>query len=67
LRLIESFKEHGFLDREIAVLYPRNERTRIDDLCRVLDREGEVCWLSQEMDPGSGLKSLSRPGSGSRQ
>ena len=41
---------------------PRHERGRIDAPCQVPRQSGEVCWVSNESDPGGGLRSMTRPG-----
>ncbi len=61
-RLVGEFKEKGLAEREIAVLYPRKERDRIDTLCRRLRESNEVCWISNESDPNGGVRSIDRPG-----
>ena len=60
--VVRRFKLHGLAAEEIAVLYPRNERGRADALCRELRRAHEVCWVSNEADPGGCVRSLGRPG-----
>jgi hypothetical protein len=62
VRLVDELKEKGLVDREIAVLYPRKERDRIDTLCRRLRESNEVCWISNESDPNGGVRSIARPG-----
>jgi superfamily I DNA/RNA helicase len=44
------------------VLYPRNDRGRINALCQALRRTSEVSWISNESDPGGGVRSLAQPG-----
>jgi superfamily I DNA/RNA helicase len=61
-RLVAGFKASGLAERDIAVLYPRRERDRIDALCRALRQVAEVCWVSNEADPAGGVRSLGRPG-----
>ena len=61
-RLVDELKGKGLAEREIAVLYPRKERDRIDALCRRLRESGEVCWVSNEADPFGGVRSIARPG-----
>jgi superfamily I DNA/RNA helicase len=61
-RLVTDFKAQGLAERDIAVLYPRKEWGRIDNLCRVLRQSCEVCWVSNDADPNGGVKSLTRPG-----
>ena len=60
-RLVSEFKAK-LAERDIAVLYPRRERDRIDALCRALRQVAEVCWVSNEADPNGGVRSLGRPG-----
>ena len=60
--LVRLFKLNGIAAEDIGVLYPRNERGRADALCRELRRAHEVCWVSNEWDPGGGVRSLGRPG-----
>jgi len=60
--LVRRFKLNGIAAEDIGVLYPRNERGRADALCRELRRAHEVCWVSNEWDPGGGVRSLGRPG-----
>jgi hypothetical protein len=61
-RLIADFKARGLAESDIAVLYARRERDRIDHLCRVLRESCDVCWVSNEKDPNGGVGSLKRPG-----
>ena len=61
-RLVGEFRAKGLEGRDIAVLYPRREGNRVDALCRRLRESGEVCWVSNEADPGGGVRSLARPG-----
>jgi UvrD-like helicase C-terminal domain/AAA domain/Nuclease-related domain len=61
-RLVEDFKAMGLAQRDIAVLYPRKERDRIDALCRRLRQSNEVCWISNESDASGGIRSIARPG-----
>ena len=60
--LVGRFKAGGLAAEDIGVLYPRNERGRVDALCRELRRSHEVCWVSNEADANGGVRSLSRPG-----
>ena len=59
---MDEFKAEGLDEREIAVLYPRRERDRIDALCRRLRETGAVCWVSNEADPSGGVRSIAGPG-----
>ncbi len=61
-RLVEDFKARGLAEKDIAVLYPRKERDRIDALCRRLRQANEVCWISNESDASGGIRSIARPG-----
>jgi hypothetical protein len=61
-RLVEDFKAMGLAEKDIAVLYPRKERDRIDALCRRLRQGSRVCWISNESDPEGGVRSIARPG-----
>lgn len=61
-RQVQRFRDKGIAPKEIAVVYPRNERGRIDPLCQVLRRTGEVNWISNESDPHGGVRSLGQPG-----
>jgi superfamily I DNA/RNA helicase len=61
-RLVEEFKAKGLAEKDIAVLYPRKERDRIDALCRRLRQENRVCWISNESDPDGGVRAIARPG-----
>jgi hypothetical protein len=61
-RLVEDFKAKGLAEKDIAVLYPRRERDRIDTLCRRLRQASQVCWISNESDPNGGVRSITRPG-----
>src|SRR5262249_12871792 len=61
-RLVEEFKARGLAEKDIAVLYPRKERDRIDALCRRLRQENRVCWISNESDPDGGVRAIARPG-----
>jgi hypothetical protein len=60
-RLVEDFKAGGLAEKDIAVLYPRRERDRIDALCRRLRQSNRVCWISNESDPDGGVRSIARP------
>ena len=62
LKLVEEFRSKGLADREIAILYPRKEGRRIDDLCRMLRESVPVCWISNDKDPNGGAKSIGKPG-----
>ncbi|CAN5800191.1 NERD domain-containing protein/DEAD/DEAH box helicase [soil metagenome] len=62
VRLVAEFRSLGLADREIAVLYPRRERDRIEALCRRLREDFEVCWVSNESDPAGGVRSIARAG-----
>jgi hypothetical protein len=59
---VAGFKARGLAERDIAVLYPRRERDRIDALCRVLRETCAVSWVSNEADPDGGVRSLTGPG-----
>jgi hypothetical protein len=61
-RLIHDLKGKGLVERDIAVLYPRKERDRIDALCRRLRESSAVCWITNESDPNGGIRSIARPG-----
>ncbi|SIO61375.1 Superfamily I DNA and RNA helicases [Singulisphaera sp. GP187] len=61
-KLVQRYREKGIAAQDIAVLYPRNERGRIDALCQTLRRSGEVSWISNEADPGGGVRALAQPG-----
>ncbi len=61
-RLVDDFREKGLAEKEIAVLYPRRERDRIDALCRRLRQANQVCWISNDSDPNGGVRSIARPG-----
>jgi hypothetical protein len=61
-RLVEDFKARGLSEKNIAVLYPRRERERIDALCRRLRQASQVCWISNESDSNGGVRSIVRPG-----
>ena len=61
-RLVEEFKARGLAEKEIAVLYPRKERDRIDALCRRLRQSSQVCWISNESDANGGVRAIARPG-----
>jgi UvrD-like helicase C-terminal domain/AAA domain/Nuclease-related domain len=61
-RLVEEHKARGLAEKDIAVLYPRKERDRIDALCRRLRETSQVCWISNESDPNGGVRSIARPG-----
>jgi ATP-dependent exoDNAse (exonuclease V) beta subunit len=61
-RLVSEFIARGLVGRDIAVLYPRRDGSRVDSLCRRLREMGEVSWISNEADPVGGVRSLGRPG-----
>jgi hypothetical protein len=61
-RLVGGFRARGLDGRDIAVLYPRREGSRVNALCQRLRETGEVCWVSNEGDPVGGVRSLARPG-----
>jgi DNA helicase IV len=60
--MVARFRALGIPAEEIAVLYPRDDRRRIDALCRELRRENAVVWISNDADPNGGPQSLARPG-----
>jgi hypothetical protein len=66
--LVADFRTKGIPDREIAVLYPRNERMRAnapgraDHLRQVLAAEGDVCCLSAAEDVRALRTALAGPG-----
>ncbi len=62
VRLVAEFRSKGLADREIAILYPRKEGYRIDELCRLLREQVPVCWISNDKDPNGGARSISKPG-----
>ena len=65
---VARFRALGIADRDIAVLYPRNERNRpgdpgrADRLHEALQAAGEVCWLAAEQDLNRLRRSLAGPG-----
>jgi hypothetical protein len=61
-RLVERYKGIGIPERDIGVLYPRKESTRIDGLFAALRKSGEVCWITNEGDPTTRDEFMSRPG-----
>ena len=61
-RLVEHYKGMGIPERDIAVLYPRKEGKRIDGLFAALKQAGEVCWLTNELDPTARDAFMTRPG-----
>lgn len=61
-RLVQHFKDSGIAEREIAVLYPRKGRERIDALFATLKRGGDVCWITNDLDPTARDQFMSRPG-----
>jgi hypothetical protein len=61
-RLVERYTGQGVPERDIAVLYPRKQRDRIDGLFAALKQVGEVCWLTNELDPTARDAFLTRPG-----
>jgi hypothetical protein len=48
--LIARYREQGIPPEEIAVLYARQEGSRIPDLVAALEQVGDVCWIN---DPGA--------------
>jgi hypothetical protein len=61
-RLVERYKGLGIPERDIGVLYPRKEGARIDGLFALLKQVGEVCWLTNELDPTARDEFMTRPG-----
>lgn len=61
-RLVRHHKEQGIADRDIAVIYPRKERNRIDELFAALRRTGDVCWITNDLDPTARDQFMARPG-----
>ncbi len=65
---VGRFRALGIADRDIAVLYPRNERGRpgdpgrADRLHEALRAAGDVCWLATEQDATRLRRALAGPG-----
>lgn len=60
--LINDFKARGLAESEIAILYARNERGRIDSMCERLRQSHDVNWISNKHDPKGVTHSLTKPG-----
>jgi hypothetical protein len=60
--LIRRFKSEGIPDRDVAVLYPRKEGTRIESLVQALQRTEEVCWITDSSNPILRNRYLATPG-----
>ena len=61
-RLVERFKGEGVAERDIAVLYPRKGGQRAEKLFRALKAVGEVCWVTNDLDPTAREEFTTRPG-----
>jgi superfamily I DNA/RNA helicase len=59
VQFVRRFREQGLADRDIAVLYPRREWTRAENLVQALRKAGEVCWIT---DPDNPLMRDRHPG-----
>jgi ATP-dependent exoDNAse (exonuclease V) beta subunit len=44
--LVRRFKGEGIPDRDVAILYPRKEGTRVEGLVGALRQTEEVCWIT---------------------
>jgi superfamily I DNA/RNA helicase len=62
IKQVDELKAGGLEEREIAVLYPRRDGRRIEDLCRRLRESFEVSWISNPEDSGDASRSIFRPG-----
>jgi hypothetical protein len=62
VRLVDHFLATGLEEREVAILYPRRDGQRIDQLCRFVRGSHTVGWVSNESDPEGGVAALDRPG-----
>jgi superfamily I DNA/RNA helicase len=60
--LVRRFKSEGIPDRDVAVLYPRKEGTRIESLVQALQRTEEVCWITDSANPILRNRFLATPG-----
>lgn len=61
-RLVERLKGEGIAERDIAVLYPRKGGKRTENLFRALKAVGEVCWVTNDLDPTARDEFTTRPG-----
>jgi superfamily I DNA/RNA helicase len=59
VRMVGELKARGLAESEIAVLYPRRDGRRIDDLCRRLRESFKVTWISNENDVS---RAMTQPG-----
>ncbi len=62
IRIVRELKAQGLEEREIAVLYPRIDGRRIDDLYRRLRESFEVSWISNPKESGDVSRAIIRPG-----
>jgi len=55
---IADLLARGLEEKDIAILYPKRERDRIDALHRLLKRSFKVSWVSNETEVGGGVRSI---------
>src|SRR5262249_57810473 len=51
VEFVRNFRDQGLADRDVAVLYPRREWTRAENLVQALRKAGEVCWITDPDNP----------------
>lgn len=51
VQFFREFRTQGIPDRDVAVLYPRREWTRVENLVQALRQVGEVCWITDPDNP----------------
>jgi hypothetical protein len=62
VQLVEHYKAEAHPETDIAVLYPRNEGKRIDNLYNALRSVGQVCWVTNAADQKAKDEFVGRPG-----
>jgi len=61
-QLVLDFKNQGFPEEDIGVLYARKEGKRVEELYASLQASANVCWMTNEADPAARHQFMSRPG-----
>jgi UvrD-like helicase C-terminal domain/Nuclease-related domain/AAA domain len=61
-RLVRRYRDEGFAEKDIAVLYHREGGNRVAKLYQALKQVGEVCWITDKQGAGGRDSFLARPG-----